>query len=119
MPLPARAELDNQMIRQAIRNGCPKASSQLYKAFVPSHLGLVADEIQSLGWRVWDPDVEDIHDEIVRHARSDGRQEPEITTLLLITQVGGFEEIIQELRERKIDVRCVPNHALNSAPLLP
>ena len=119
MALPAKAGHDAQMIRQTVRNACPKASSLLYKAFVPSHLPLVADAIQSLGWRVWDPDAEDIHDEIVRHARSDGGQEPQITTLILITQVGGFEEIIQELSESNVDVRCVPSHALNSAQLLP
>ena len=117
MALPGKVAQDDQVIRQKIRKGCPKASSQLYKAFVPSHLALLTDKLQSLGWRVWDLDVEDIHDEIVQDARSDCGHEPEITTLLLITQVGDFDDLIHELGKRNVDVRRIASQALHPTQL--
>lgn len=113
--LPGKVAQDDRVIRQQIRKVCPKASSQLYKAFVPSHQAWVTDTLQSLGWRVWDLDVEDVHDEIVQDARSDCGQEPEITTLLLITQAGDFDDLIRELGERNVDVHRIASKTLYPA----
>ena len=118
LPLPGMVAPLDGSIRQYLDDTCPKASHQLYKAFVDSRQGPVTDELESLGWRVWKLDAEDIDDEIIQDARSDCGHEPGATTLVLITQGGSFEELVHELSEKKVDVRLISSQGRQPSMLM-
>ena len=109
--LPGMVARQDRLIRQYIHNTCPKASHQLYKAFVASPLASVTDQLESLGWRVWKLDAEDMEDEVVQDARSDCGHEPGTTILVLITQGDSFGELVHELSEKNVDIRLIPSEA--------
>lgn len=74
-------------------------SYQRFKAFSHPSQSAAADELQRLGWRVWEDDV-DMDDEIINQARSDCGQEPKDTIFVLITKDGDFTELVEDLKQQ-------------------
>ena len=79
------------------------ASYRRFKAFSHPSQTAATDELQKFGWRVWEDD-EDMDDEIIAQCKSDCGQEPKDTILVLVTKDGDFTELVEELKERGVDV---------------
>ena len=93
-------------IREELDRRFASASHQLYKAFAYYHQSAATDTLLGMRWRVWEDD-QDLHDEIVSQAMSDSGQEPEDTTLVLITEDGQYEELVKDLQGRGVRVYLI------------
>ena len=90
-------------IRWEIRRPLKRASFQLFKAFASPNQPDATNGLIELGWRVFEDD-HDLDEEIVEQAKSDCAQDPSHTTLALISNDGGYVELIQDLSELGVDV---------------
>lgn len=90
-------------IRGELGRRFPATSYRRFKAFASPHQVAATDELEERGWRVWEDDV-DIDEEIVNQAKSDCGHEPKDTILVLITQDGGFLELINDLQDQEVRV---------------
>ncbi len=98
----------DKAIRQSLGARFPTAaaSRQLsFKAFSYLSDSQATDELQELGWRVWEDD-DDLSDDIISHGKSDCGQEPENTILVLLTRPnrGEFVDLVRELKSKGVKV---------------
>lgn len=94
----AQLERVDELIEGELDRRFKSASYWLYKAFASRHQHKATDELEELGWKVWEDD-DDMDDEIIRQAKSDCGQMPEETTFVLITKDGDFVDLIRDLKE--------------------
>ena len=88
----------------------PATSSRQLKAFVQQATVSLygyrpTDELEKLGWKVWE-DSEDLSDDIIRQSKSDCGHEPEDTILVLLTHPGRDElaDLVGELKSKGVAV---------------
>ena len=86
----------NSWIRRELDKRFPATSYRRFKAFSHPFQSSAADQLENLGWRVWE-DTEDMDEEIENQARSDCGQEPKDTVLVLITKDGDFADLAGDL----------------------
>ena len=90
-------------IRAELNGRFASASHRLFKAFVRPDQSSATDELQRLGWRVWEDD-QDIDEEIIAQAKSDSGHDPKDAILVLIAQDGDYLELINELKGHNVEV---------------
>ena len=110
------ASLDS-WIRGKLEEKFPSTSRRLFKAFASPYQEAATDELQGLGWRVWE-DEEDIDDEIVNQAKSDCGQEPKGAILVLIANDGDYVELIDDLRRQGVLVYLITSQHQYSQDLI-
>lgn len=100
----------NASVRQELERRFPTTSSSQFKAFAKqSALSILGyqptDELQRLGWRVWE-DTEDLSDDIISQIKSDCGHEPENTILVLLTHPrrDEFADVVRELKSKGVAV---------------
>ena len=93
----------NSWIRTKLDGWFPNASYRRYKAYASPQQAAATDELERLGWRVWEDD-EDIDDEIIAQAKSDCGQEATGTTLVLIANDGDYMKLVAELKTQGVVV---------------
>jgi len=85
-------------IRDELERRFKGASYRRFKAFSYSSQWVAGDELQRVGWRLWEDDV-DMDNKLINQARSDCGQDPKETILVLITRDGGFVGLINDLHQ--------------------
>ena len=105
----------NDWIKRELDKRFPATSYRRFKAFSHPSQSKSTDELQRLGWRVWEDDV-DIDQEIINQSRSDCGQEPKDTVLIFITKDGDFVNLVQDLQAKGVDVYLfTPDSAYNQS----
>ena len=83
-------------IRAETKTLCGNPPNVLFKAFASPHQSAATDQHIELGWRVFEYD-EDIDDEVSLQAKSDCGHDPTDTVFVLITNDGGYADLLEEL----------------------
>lgn len=101
-----RVEPLNSWLRLEMDKRFPGTSYRRFKAFSHPKQEAAADQLQELGWRVFEDDA-DMDEEIVNQSKSDCGQEPKDTILVLITKDGGFKDLVAEAQRKGVTVYLV------------
>ena len=72
-----------------------------HEAFAHTSQSSASDELEKLGWKVWE-DEEDLDEDLIQQSLSDCGQSPSETVYVIITEDGDFTDLLEELRERGI-----------------
>ncbi len=114
----------NASVRQELDRRFPAMSSHQFKAFAKqSELSILGyqptDELQRLGWRVWE-DTEDLSDDIISQIKSDCGHEPENTILVLLTHPrrDEFADVVRELKSKGVAVYLMAPGAVKTTSLI-
>lgn len=90
-------------IKAALQGRFGGTSLQIFKAFGGANQSKATDVLDEAGWRIWEDDI-DMDAELISQAKSDSGQEPEDTLVVLITKDRDYSEMINDLRERGVEV---------------
>lgn len=104
-----RVRYIDSAIRRALDSRFAHAAYRLYKAFAGLHGDGTADELEKLGWRIWEY-RDDLGDEMASQARSDCSQTPHDTTLVLITKDRDCSELVYDLQQWGVAVYLFTTH---------
>ena len=96
----------NTFIRTEAKRRVPKAKRELFKAFLSPIHQLATDQLEKLGWRLWEGDG-DWDEEIYEQAMSDVGHSPQCTVVFLVTADGDHSETVEELRTRGVRVYLI------------
>ena len=101
MHLEAALERLDALITDEVRKRVPKASRELFKAFV-SRSSAFPKDLRNLGWRVWEPGLHDANWEetLYDQALSDTGQNPSGSVVFLITTDSTYIDLIEDLQGR-------------------
>ncbi len=97
----------DQFIEQAVKQRVwGNWEGEVFKAWVSQPSGQVAKKLRELGWRV--PKSSADCDTAIHHqALSDVGQDPDNTIVFLITRDGDYAGLVEELRNRNVEVYLI------------
>ena len=84
-------------LRDELNRRFPHTANRWFKGFCAPHQSAAAEELERLGWRIWE-DSDDLDSEIVSQSRSDCGRKPANTILVLGSKDGDFAGLITEMR---------------------
>lgn len=96
-------EAMNGWIVGEVNRRFPSTSHEVYRAHCRPNQQAAIAELRRLRWRV-NPSDSDVDEWIIQDARSYCGESPGNTVLFLCTKDGGFAGIVQELRNRGVQV---------------
>ncbi len=112
---PQLEDMDS-FVRSQLNKRFPQASYRLLKAFAWESQSEQTDLLDELGWKVFEDDDKLVHN-VFDDAKSDCGQEPEDTTFVLIAKDDVYDELIKELKERRVQVYLMTPPGPNSEVL--
>lgn len=112
------ARLD-ALITNEVRKRVPKATRELFKAFVNRSSAFPKD-LRALGWRVWEPGLYDAdwEENLYDQALSDAGQNPSGSVVFLITADAAYVDLIEDLRARDVRVYLMTTRSASAPPEL-
>ena len=85
----------------------PKTTHRIFKAFVRATPGYSlydpSDTLENHDWKVWE-ESENLDETVIDHCKSDCGHEPSRTILVLVARDGDYADMINELKDRKVQV---------------
>lgn len=93
-------------IRAELNRRFPNTANRWFKGFCAPHQSAATEQLESLGWRIWE-DSDDLDDEIVSQSRSDCGRKPDNTILILGSKDGDFAGLINEMRGKGVMVYLI------------
>ena len=90
-------------IRDELNRRFPHTANRWFKGFCALHQSAAAEELERMGWRIWE-DSDDLDSEIVSQSRSDCGRKPANTILILGSRDGDFAGLITEMRGKGVMV---------------
>lgn len=103
---PGQVADGDRRIRAELERRFACASERLFKAFASPIQDAASELLNERGWRVFE-DEDDIDADLASHAKSDCGQEPADSDLVLIAADGGYAELVEELRDRRVSVHVL------------
>lgn len=94
--------MDNWIVGEVDRR-FPTTDHEVYRAYCRPNQDAAIAELRRLQWRVT-PTDSDADQRIIQEAKSYCGESPENTAVFLCSKDGGFTSLVQELRNRGVDV---------------
>jgi|WetSurMetagenome_2_1015567.scaffolds.fasta_scaffold312915_1 transcriptional regulator with XRE-family HTH domain len=93
-------------IKDEINKRFSSVPNKRFKAFAHTSQSAASDELNKMGWRVFE-DTEDIDEDLIQQSLSDCGQNPTETVLVIITKDSDYSELIRDLSDKGVRVYLI------------